>query len=356
MHARASDLRRRIASVLALVLATPATAATLEQCAPVRLVDEAGRPVVGIEDMALDAERRRVVLSAYDRRAVAGAIERNEVPPEGGLYALASDALAAGEVAVARYEVRALPPGGLRPHGIALAEDRLAVVNRTVAEGRIVPVVDRFEVDGATLRHRARLTDARLCRPNDVAWNVEGRLLVTNDHGACGGPALWWERLTNSPSSFVMAMANGDRQMTAAGFRFANGIALNDGSPVVAATRGRRLHRLEAHRRVHVPLPFAPDNVVAGGTGAVWTAGPVQLWRYAAFRAGWLSSAGPSRVARWRPGDQPDVFDVPPAALHGPTVALPVGDRLLLGSAYDDRLLLCERPQPQMGAAVRRGP
>jgi sugar lactone lactonase YvrE len=337
--------RRWFAGVLGCGLGVGAQAAELHDCRAVRPVDAAGARVVGVEDIARDPARDRLILSAYDRRAIARALRRGRPPPEGGLYALPLARLAAGEVRVGLLPPRALPPGGLRPHGLAIAGDRLAVVNRTVAAGRIVPVVDRFVLRDDVLEHETRLSEPRLCRPNDVAFASGRRLLVTNDHGACGGLALWWERIANRPWSFVMAFENGAGSVAAAGFRFANGVAVTADGPVVAATRGRRLVRLAADGRVPAPLPFAPDNLVAAPDGRVWAAGPVSLWRYAAFRAGWLASPGPSGVARWRPKGAPAAFTVPPDGIKGATVAVPVGDRLVLGAAYDDHLLLCARPR-----------
>jgi len=332
------------AGLAATALAVAAEAGELPGCESVRPVDAAGRAVIGVEDIALDPARDRLILSAYDRRALARALRAGEPAPEGGLYAMAVSRLAPGTVGVERLAVRDLPPGGLRPHGIALAGDRLALVNRTVAAGRLVAVVDRLEITAAGLAHRARLSEPRLCRPNDLAWAADGRLLVTNDRGACGGPALWWERLANRPASFVMAFASGDAEgdatVAATGFRFANGIAATPAGVVVAATRGRRLHQLE---HGEVVLPFAPDNLTVSDD-SVWAAGPVSLWRYAAFRAGALSSPGASAVARWRPGEPASAFTVPATVLRGVTVALAVGDRLVLGAAYDDHLALCARP------------
>jgi len=333
--------RRWLAGVLAGGLGVAAQAAEPTDCRALRPVDAAGARVVGVEDIAHDTARERLILSAYDRRAVARALARDAPVPQGGLYALPLGRLADGEVRVEPLAVAGLPPGGLRPHGIALAGDRLAVVNRTVAAGRIVPVVDLFTLGDRGLGHATRLTEPRLCRPNDVAFARDGRLLVTNDRGACDGPALWWERLANRPASFVMAF-DGDRgAVLARGFRFANGIAVTPSGPVVAATRGRRLHRLGG---ASVALPFAPDNLSVDAAGAVWAAGPVSLWRYAAFRAGWLASPGASGVARLTPDGALATFTVPAAVLAGVTVALPVGERVVLGAAYDDRLALCRRP------------
>jgi arylesterase/paraoxonase len=333
--------RRWLAVVLACGLAGAAPAAELADCRAVRPVDAAGERVVGVEDIARDTVRERLILSAYDRRAVARALRRGRPVPQGGLYALPLARLAAGEVRVDRLEPRGLPPGGLRPHGLAVAGDRLAVVNRTVADGRIVAVVDRFALGVHAVAHTARFADPRLCRPNDVAFAADDRLLVTNDRGACAGWAFWWERLANRPLSFVMAFDDGVGSVLARGFRFANGIAVTPLGPAVAATRGRRLRRLAGGDAV---LPFAPDNLGVDADGTVWAAGPASLWRYAAFRAGWLAAPGTSGIARWGAGGALASFTLPADVLAGATVAVPLGERLLIGAAYDDQLALCARP------------
>ena len=339
--------RRWLAGVLGCGLGVGAQAAELRDCRAVRPVDAAGERVVGVEDIARDPARDRLILSAYDRRAVARALARGTTPPAGGLYALPLDRLRAGEVPVERLAVRGLPGGGLRPHGLALADDTLALVNRTVADGRIAPVVDRFTLAAEALVHRRRLADPRLCRPNDVAFAGDGRLLVTNDRGACAGPALWWERLANRPWSFVLAFDDGEATVAARGFRFANGIVAAPAGVVVAATRGRRLHHLADGTTT--ALPFAPDNLTVAADGAIWAAGPVSLWRYAAFRAGWLASPGASGVARLGADGTVATFALPAAELRGATVALGLGGRVLSGAAYDDRLALCRRPPAQAG-------
>jgi len=207
--------------------------------------------------------------------------------------------------------------------------------------GRIVPVVDRFRLAGDRLVHVARHAHPRLCRPNDLAWTGDGDLLVSNDRGACGGAALWWERLANRPSSFVMRFGDGAGEVVATGFRLANGVVATPEGPGVAGSRGRRLHLPDG---TAVPLPFAPDNLTLAPDGAVWAAGPVRLWRYAAFRAGWLAAPGASGVARLGPDGALATFAIPARDLKGATAALAVGARLLVAAAYDDHLLLCRRP------------
>ncbi len=330
-----------VTALLLWLASAAAQSAELAGCRAVQPVGADGAVVVGVEDMALDRARARVLLSAYDRRAVAAALAAGTKPPVGGIHALPLSALGPGRVRVERLAVAELPPGGLRPHGIGLAGDRLAVVNRTVAGGRIEPVVDVFGLAERGLVHRRRFADPRLCRPNDVAWAAPERLLVSNDRGTCRGLGLWWERVANRPASFVMAFTGASVDIAATGLRFANGVAVPDWGPVVAATRGRRLEWLHGEG---VALGFAPDNLTVDAAGLVWAAGPVRLWRYAAFRAGWLADPGPSGLARWRGGGEPAGHTVPADVLAGVTVALPVGERLLLGAAYDDHLALCPRP------------
>ena len=90
--------RGRAATALAVALgaalagcgpAAPPALVEAAQCRRLALVDAAGRPVVGAEDLALDAEGRRLFVSAYDRLAAEARLgRRGEAPPAGGVYAL----------------------------------------------------------------------------------------------------------------------------------------------------------------------------------------------------------------------------------------------------------------------------
>ena len=327
---------------LGLVTQVSLAAPLLEDCIALELRDEAGRAVVGVEDVAFDAARDRVLLSAHDRRA--------RPPAEGGIYAWSRDAIRREAPEVMRLAVEGLPPGGLRPHGIGLAGNRLAVVNRTTgADGAVAPVIDVFRIEGDGLAHLARHADPRLCRPNDVA--LEGaRLLVTNDRGHCGGPAFWLERVFNRPEAFVLSFDEA-ATIVARGFRFANGIVVADGAVHVAATRGRRVRRLDGEP---IALPLAPDNLTIAQDGSVWVAGATSLWRFALFIQGWTTRAGRSAVARLD-GAEVTVWSVPEGVIQGATAALPVGDRLVIAAGWDDRVALCRNPVSAARRAAGRG-
>jgi sugar lactone lactonase YvrE len=339
---RLARAQAAVAIGLGLVTEMSLAAPLLEDCVALRLRDQDGRAVVGVEDVALDQSRDRVLLSAHNRRA--------RPPAEGGIYAWPTAAIAQGTAQVVRLAVQTLPPGGLRPHGIGLAADRLAVVNRTTRpDGAVAPVVDVFRIEGDGLAHLARHADPRLCRPNDVALAGD-RLLVTNDRGHCGGPAFWLERVFNRPEAFVLSFDD-EASILARRFRFANGIVGADGTVHVAATRGRRVHRLDGDP---VPLPFAPDNLTLAQDGTVWAAGTANLWRFALFIQGWTARAGRSAVARLD-GAEVTVWSVPDGVVQGATAALPVGGRLVIAAGWDDRVALCRNPVSAARRAAGRG-
>lgn len=317
-----------IGPLLAALGGAPAEALLplVESCRAVALEDADGRSVVGVEDLALDGAVGRLLLSAYDRRS----------GTEGGLYAWPLGELDAATPKLERLEVEGLPPGGFRPHGLAHADGRIAVVNRT--DGG--PVVDRFTVAENRLRHVGRFADARLCGPNDVALRG-AEVLVTNDRGACGGLALWLERVLNRPAAFVMALDGGEGRAVAAGLRFANGIAVRGSELLVAETRAFSVRDLASGAAIG--LPFAPDNLVVGEDGAVWAAGPRRLWRLALFMAGWSATAGPSLVARLGDGEA-RVWRLPDGLVEGATAALAVRGRLVIAAGWDERVAVCADP------------
>lgn len=326
-----------------------APAFPIETCQRLDLRDRAtGAPIVGAEDLAFDSGRRRILFSAYDRRAVEKAAGRGGVePPEGGLYALAVEALASR----APIDVQSLltpAEGGWRPHGIDYdpAADEVVFINRRYHRDR---KRWRREVDIARLRasdgETSIVASDVACPANDVAVSGGGYLLSL-DHRDCGVGGvlddvfgLTGGGVVDDRGAVHVAMA-----------RHANGLAASDSHVFLAATRDRAVFefsRTEEGLRLarRFELPGGPDNLALAEDGAIIVAAHPSLPAMGLARKLGVGRPG-SRIMRidLATGVVTLLFDDPKGArFSAASAALLLGDRLVAGSTLDRGLLVCDR-------------
>ncbi len=275
-------------------------------CRVVKVTDAAtGRPIAGIEDIALSGPRLILSAPAAARLVPAGAIA-----------------------------------GGLRPHGIAAEGARLAVVNRRIgASGRVDPVVLELELAGG----RARLAGLRrgpgFCALNDVAF-WQGGLLATRDRDRCP-QGLAGELLVRPESGSLVVLDDAGMRVLAEGLAYANGVAvLPDGGIAVAETRAGRV-RLSDGRMLAVP--GHPDNLTVAANGRLVVGVIPSLWRFGLHLTGHRARA-PSRLVALDPasGAVEWLFDDPEGRLlPGITVGLLAEGMLVAGAVRAQGLLVC---------------
>jgi len=314
---------RRRARLLTLVCALSVAAAPVraaETCVRRPLVDAAsGAPVRGVEDLAVDRTGGRVYLSAYDRWAVADAVDDGETPPRGGIYAVSLDALVERGGPVRVRELTGRLDGAFHPHGIGFVRQdgkarlfavnhawgkadggwrkrfRLAVLEprtpdlkeRTRAwwcDSRVSPPPHNLplpfaEGEGETAaRGAARagrgggdpacaqrlgltrvtsLRDPALCRANDVAAPTPTTAYVTRDHGACRGLGRWLEMGLGLDRAALLRVDLGEPPRLET---IADGLAMANG--VALSPDGERLAVAETRgERVRI---YATDDPGAG--------------------------------------------------------------------------------------------
>lgn len=317
------------ALILFTSLIHPASAA----CRTVSVTAD-GQPVIGIEDMALDAARGQAVLSAYDRRA----------GTTGGLYLLSLDSLDASTAAVIPLAT------GLRPAGIDLRAEpdgsrSLLAINRH-EDGSAT--VERYRLDGAALTHQGTTTSPLLCRANDVAILDGDRFLFTSSHGGCGWGAVIKDNVFGGRHGFVGLVENGDARVLIGGIGFANGLLPDPGRDrlTVAATREDALlvYRLSDPQAPpqRIAVPGGPDNLTTAPDGRLLVALHPSPFRLALHRYGWPGgSAAPARVAALGPAGLEIPVDEDGERFPAATVALSWGERLVVGSVTAPGLLIC---------------
>lgn len=357
--------------------APPDPRLTVSDCVSHPLIDARnGRMVAGAEDLAVRDEHT-LVISAYNRRAVAQARTNMDPVPEGGLYVLQADQLTAASPADPIALTRLETPVPLRPHGIALAQvggqSRLFVIDRRYRENTLHVRIWSFRLERSDLLDPRLLAEGESwCAANDLVLDPKGdRLLVTLDHTACTGWRRWWEDLWAAPSGKVVALPLTAHRLPSppdkplfVDLRWPNGLALTrteDGTKLwIAETRGPALVSLtlgEEDGNTHrIPLPAAPDNltlIANGGTrkhddGLLIAAHP-SLLALAFYRDHLFGHRqAPTVILRLAAdGRMTTVYAQDGGPLSAATTAVIWAGRLVATSAWDSRMLVCrlrERP------------
>ncbi|MEN8206516.1 MAG: hypothetical protein ABFS24_10955 [Pseudomonadota bacterium] len=363
-------------AVLLLPGATPGRDTRIDpaDCRTLHLEDKNGRPVIGTEDIVPGPSGQTLYISAYDRRAVEREADNGAVVTQGGIYrATLSSVVAGGHLQVETVIDSQAAGGPMRPHGIdvwssARGELYLAAINRLYRDKRRSErhdIIQTFFVDKQSGKADLMSTlpeDGRLCSPNDLALASEQLVFISNDHGACGGLEKMWEDTWGLSQSRLYAYQNGNYEPVGPAVAFANGVALirdQSGKITNLALSATRDHRVmlfdtgdgDACFASVAPeileLSAAPDNITVTPDRELYVAAHPNLLRYALYRAG-LSGVkrAPSLVYRihhnpvtgWQ---HAVVFEDDGGLISGATVALAANGQLIIGSAYDDHLLVC---------------
>lgn len=275
---------------------------------------------------------RQVLRDAATGAEILGA-EDIALAPGGDLIVAARDRLGAGPAGL--WRVADLDTGaarriagleGVAPQGIALAGDRLAVIDRAGPGIRI-------GVLRAAFAEAARITDPALCRANDLMFQGD-ELWVTLDRADCGVSLA--DLLPWGATGRLVEVGAGGIRLLRGDLAFANGLAETDGAVWVAETRGAAL--TAPGRRLD--LPGGPDNLSPSGSGLLAALHP-DLLRLALYRGGWTGHA-PSRIVEITGDKVALLVDDPGGTVFSAaTVAVWVGGRLVAGSVRDTGLMVC---------------
>lgn len=361
--------------VSALVLNQLVTAAAMAEddlsCRAISLTDAAsGAPIIGAEDMVLDPDHRRVLISAYDRRAVDRALGEGVLPErEGGIYALPLSMLRSttSEFRLTSLSASLSSEIDFRPHGIDLwvREDgahRLFAINRPAVQrdGEIwlepEVLVLGFGADGLLIE-KGPIRDPLACRPNDLALVDGERFFITNDAGFCRGFMHGVEMGLGLRAGYVLFYDGDTYAPRIENLAFPNGIAVavhptHGLSLFVAETRAKAIsvYNLSAILRAKADAPDdritlgdGPDNLTVDAQGRVWAGALPGLLEFGLYRSESLgvqqtdssvySIAG--GVARRRFLGEGDI-------ISGASVALNTGSVIIIGASYDSGIALCD--------------
>lgn len=342
----------------------------------------------GPEDITIDHAAHIAYISASPRAEEQQAVrDRRPQLPQGDIYALDL------------RELRSRPPGPVHlrnltraysnehdfhPHGMSLLVDganvTLLVINhaqdREGDEWRQRDVVVRFHFENGQLVSHREFDLGGLCNANDVAAFDADRFVVTSLGAACGRPGQLAEVIEDAETGSIVLFDHGTAVRQWFGLRAANGVTI---APARLASGAREVYVADSRsgeiRRYVIrldPEPVLLDaNTVLDGAGGVdnieWSndgelsvATHPDLLRFLLYGtclqkgwwcAGWppYTAMAPSAAFRFRPGEGRQRLDAASLTYAddgtqqaASSVAAVDGDVTLIGSVFNDRLVVCE--------------
>lgn len=243
------------------------------------------------------------------------------------------------------------------PHGIGLYVDEeqgasLFVVNHTQT-GHAVEI---FDLKKGRLIYRKSVHDPMLISPNDVLPVTREAFYVTNDHGSASKWGRMVEDYLQLARSNVLYYDGKAFRKVAGDLAYANGINRSaDGRTVyVAATVAKKVYVYDRDAatgdlslRREIPLGTGADNIEVDRKGNLWIGAHPKLLTFVKYAKD-SRRLSPSQVLEVDPYGAPpykvtEVYLNDGSPLSGASVAAVFGDRLLIGSVFDGRFLICRR-------------
>ncbi|HUO02139.1 MAG TPA: hypothetical protein VMU31_05125, partial [Rhizomicrobium sp.] len=275
--------------------------------------------------------------------------------PRDGLYAIKLSDPSAAPVKLDGV------PKDFHPHGISLFhgakdEETLLVINHRQGGSQAVESFNLAYDNGVPrLAARSSVGGGLLVSPNDLAATAPDRFYVTNDHVTKGALGRFAEDYLLWPHADLLYFNGTSFGISVQRMAFPNGVFVTpDGGHVYVTMSNER--RLIAFSREpffgslteigSLSLPARPDNISADARGNLIIAARPNLMRDAAFRAD-PTKPSPSEVFRVSldksgvPQSYDTIFADDGSRIGGASVAAIVGDKLLIGSALDNKLLEC---------------
>lgn len=310
-------------------------------------------PIAGPEDITIDQESGVAFISSDDRRANA------KVPGSvrGGIFILDLNDSSKAIINVTPDE-----PADFHPHGISLwrePDGRLYLFVINHRRKNPAHVIERFEWKNDSLVHLESISDPNLVSsPNDLVAVGESSFYVTNDHYYPGrGLGRTLEDYLQRAIAYVNYYDGVSFRKVAGGIAYPNGIAASaDQSKIfVTSTTGRKLliykRDIESGALLledNIPLNTGVDNIEIDEEGALWIGSHPQLLKFAGHATN-PEKFSPSQVLKIIPQGS-DKYQVEEIFLNdgtgysGSSVAAVYKNIMLIGSVFEDSILLCTLP------------
>jgi arylesterase / paraoxonase len=243
------------------------------------------------------------------------------------------------------------------PHGISFYQDGerklLFVISHRALEAPIAGHdIYVFEIVGTTLILVERFEDIGFKSPNDLAAVGPRQFYFTNDRRALEEGAALSELLLGLEVTDVSYFDGSKSSVVADGLAFANGVKVSaDGLSLYATAFRGGVTNIYARDPVSNSLEFVrafetangPDNITLADDASLWVTAHVSALA-STVHAGDPTALAPVQVFRIDPISQElEIrYEDNGALISAASVAVPFGDRLFIGSVYQDWVLACE--------------
>ena len=309
----------------------------------------------GPEDFEVDAAHDAVIVSSTNRRAPKDAPDARD-----GLYVLKLSDIKATPVKLTDGV-----PKDFHPHGISLyrapnGDETLMAINHHPNGTHSVEIFGLSYEDGvAKLSPHASIAGGLLVSPNDLFAAGPDRFYITNDHASKPGSlGRFAEDYLIWPHADLLYFNGTSFRISVQRMAFPNGVYVTpDGAHLyVTLTNERRIVAFSREPYFGslkeigaLSIPARLDNISADAQGRLIVAGHPSLLGDNAFRRD-PAKPSPSEVFRVTldkdgvPTGYETIFADKGRLIGASSVAAMVGQRLLIGSVLDDKILEC-RPQ-----------
>ncbi len=304
------------------------------------------RPIFGMpgpEDITVRLDAGVAFISSTDRRArLAGKHTR------GAIYALDLTVTAPEPVDLTRNFAHDFEPHGLSRFRDLDGHESLFVVSHPGDR----QVIEIFDIEGGTLVHRETIEGEHLRSPNDVFAVGPRQFYATNDHKNPKGSVRTFEDFLRRAISDVVFFDGKEFHVVADQIAYPNGITgdVEGTSVFVASTTGRAVLRYDRDRKTGALLfrerfetNTGVDNLDWGPDGKIWIGAHPNMLAFLQ-NARDPKNLSPSQVLSLDPhsGALKEEFLSAGGNLSTSSVAAKFGSRLLIGSVFEDHILLCE--------------
>jgi len=299
--------------------------------------------MLGPEDITFIPNENSVLVSSYDRSMEA---EDASQSIGGGIFQYNLDTQKFNKISPDMED--------FRPHGFSLykmdnGETRLFVINHAGKQ----QTVDVFSLKQNKLTLLRSIQSEKLNSPNDIVAVGPEQFYATNDHHYSSGIMHVLENYLTLPISNVMYFDGEDYKQVASGISFANGINVSaNGKQLYLASLTslkiyvyqRDLGSNELSLLKKIDTQTGVDNIELDENGDLWIGSHPQLLKLAGYAKD-SKARSPSQVLKIKVSD--GSFEVESVYLNngdpiaGSSVAAVKGNRMLIGSVFDNKILDC---------------
>jgi arylesterase/paraoxonase len=305
----------------------------------------------GPEDFEVDAAHDAVIVSSTNRRA-----PKDAPDPGDGLYVLKLSDPHAAPVKLADGVPKDFHPHGISLYRAANGDETLMAINHHRGGTHSVEIFGlAYENGVAKLLPHASIAGGLLVSPNDLFAVGPDRFYVTNDHATTTGLGRFAENYLIWPHADLVYFNGTSFRISVQRMAFPNGVYVSpDGGHLyVALTNERRIVAFSREPYFgslkeigSLSIPARLDNISADAEGRLIVAGHPSLLAVNSFRAD-PAKPSPSEVFRVTldkdgvPTGYETIFADKGRLIGASSVAAMVGQRLLIGSVLDDKILEC---------------